>query len=44
MRNRLVRAMLPGFVVEHWLDVSLLDHRCDWQRDKVWSVSVGNNG
>jgi hypothetical protein len=28
-----VRAVLPGFVVEHWPDVLLLDHRFDCQRD-----------
>jgi hypothetical protein len=35
--------MLPGFVVEHWTDVLLLVNRFDYKRDKVWSVSVGNN-
>jgi hypothetical protein len=43
MRNGVVRAVLPGFVVEHWPDVLLLDHRFYFQRDQVWLVSVGNN-
>jgi hypothetical protein len=43
MRNRVARAMLPGFVVEHWPDVPLLDHRFDSERDQVWLVSIGNN-
>jgi hypothetical protein len=40
MRNRVVRAMIPGFVVVHWPDVLLLDHRFDCEIDKVWSVSM----
>jgi hypothetical protein len=43
MRNIVVRAVLPGFVVEHWLDVLLLEHRFHSKRDEVWSVSVRNN-
>jgi hypothetical protein len=43
MRNRVVRAVLPGFVVEHWTDVLLLDHGWHCNRDPEWSVSVGNN-
>jgi hypothetical protein len=43
MRNRAVRVVLPGFVVEQWPDVLLLDDRCHCHRDEVWSVSVGNN-
>jgi hypothetical protein len=39
MRNRAARAVLPGFVVEHWPDVPLPHHRFDSKRDKVWSVS-----
>jgi hypothetical protein len=37
-----VGAVLPDFVVEHWPDVLLLDHRFDCERDEVWLVSVGN--
>ncbi len=33
MRNRVVRAVLPGSVVERLPDVLLLDRRCDSQRD-----------
>jgi hypothetical protein len=40
MRNRVVRAVLPGFVVEHRPDVLLLDHRFDCYGDQVWSVSM----
>jgi hypothetical protein len=40
MRNRVVRAVLPGFVVEHWRDVLLLGNRFDCDRDEVWSVSM----
>jgi hypothetical protein len=40
MRNIVVGAVLPGFVVEHWPDVLLLDHRLDCNRDEVWSVSM----
>jgi hypothetical protein len=40
MRNRVVGAVLPGFVVEHWPDVLLLDYRFDSKRDQVWSVSM----
>jgi hypothetical protein len=40
MRNRIMGAVLPGFVVEHWPDVLLLDHRFHWHRDEVWSVSM----
>jgi hypothetical protein len=29
MRNRVVGAVLPDFVVEHWPDVLHLDHRFD---------------
>jgi hypothetical protein len=40
MRNRVVRAVLLGFVVEHWIDVLLLDDRFHRERDEVWSVSM----
>jgi hypothetical protein len=40
MRNRVVRAVLPGFVVEHWPDVLLLDNQFDCDGDQVWSVSM----
>jgi hypothetical protein len=40
MRNRVVQAVLPGFVVEHWPDVLHLDHRFDCNGDQVWSVSM----
>jgi hypothetical protein len=40
MRNRVVRAVLPGFVVEHRPDVLLLVNRFDCQRDQAWSVSM----
>jgi hypothetical protein len=40
MRNRVVRAVLPDFVVELWPDVLLLDHGFDCKRDEVWSVSM----
>ncbi len=40
MRNRVVRLVLPGFVVEHWPDVLLLDHLFGSERDEVWSVSM----
>jgi hypothetical protein len=43
MRNRVVQAVLPGFVVEHWPDVLLLDYRFDSKRDEVWSVSMWIN-
>jgi hypothetical protein len=43
MRKRVVRAVLPGFVVEHWPDVLLLVNRFDSKRDQAWSVSVENN-
>jgi hypothetical protein len=43
MRNGVVGAVLPGFVVEHWPDVLLLVNRDHCKRDKVWSVSVENN-
>jgi hypothetical protein len=33
MRNRIVRAVLRGFVAEHWPDVLLLDDRFDCERD-----------
>jgi hypothetical protein len=35
MRNRVVRAVLPGFVVENWPDVLRLDHRFHCKRDEV---------
>jgi hypothetical protein len=35
MRNRVVRVVLPGFLVEHWPDVLLLDHGFDCYRDEV---------
>jgi hypothetical protein len=35
MRNRVVRVVLPGFVVEHWPDVLLLVNRCYSKRDKM---------
>jgi hypothetical protein len=40
MRNRVVQAVVPDFVVEHWPDVLLLDHRFDCDGDEVWSVSM----
>jgi hypothetical protein len=40
MRNRVVRAVLLGFVLEHWPDVLLLDDRFDCERDEMWSVSM----
>jgi hypothetical protein len=43
MRNRIVRVVLPGFVVEHWPDVLFLDHLFYSKRDQAWSVSVENN-
>jgi hypothetical protein len=43
MRNRVVRVVLPGFVVEQWPDVLLLDDLCHCHPDEVWSVSVENN-
>jgi hypothetical protein len=43
VRNRVVRAVLPGFVVEHWPDVLLLVNRCDCIGDKVWSMSMWIN-
>jgi hypothetical protein len=35
MRNRIVRAVLRGFVAEHWPDVLLLVNRCYSKRDEV---------
>jgi hypothetical protein len=43
MRNRVVRVVLPGFLVEHWPDVLLLVNGFDCERDQVWSVSGENN-
>jgi hypothetical protein len=40
MRNRIMRVVLPGFVVKHWLDVLFLVNRFDSKRDQVWSVSM----
>jgi hypothetical protein len=40
MRKRVVRAVVPGFVVEHWPDVLLLDHGFDCHGVQVWSVSM----
>ncbi len=35
-----MRAVLPGFVVEHWPDILLLDHRFDCERDQMWSAVI----